>query len=236
LIVKIQGGECIFSALLIFKTKGGRKMKEQRNIISISVLTVFMAIALALFLTGLSIAGSLEPPASAVSESGYPLSTMTTPPSWSQQLPASERFKPLLPVEICFPNPYGPPICLKIYNGILDKETGLVWEQKPDSASMNWDSAQDYCNNLYKGKRKGWRVPTLQELASLVDPDHDPALPAGHPFENVQSLLYWTATTRTDDPNMAWSVWMQGGHAGPDVKIYDRFVWCVRGGQSVDAQ
>ena len=80
-------------------------------------------------------------------------------PSWDQQLPASTRF-----------------IVLSNWGGaaVLDRETGLVWEknplhpQPPDTGMRSWLDAQDHCNNLTVGNRKGWRLPTLQELASVV--------------------------------------------------------------------
>jgi hypothetical protein len=64
-------------------------------------------------------------------------------------------------------------------------------------------SAQSHCNTLKTGGRLGWRLPTLQELASLVDPSvpfPGPTRPAGHPFSNVQSGNYWSATANAHSP------------------------------------
>src|SRR5437016_8649313 len=76
-------------------------------------------------------------------------------PSWDQTLPSSTRF-----------------IVLSNLNSVavLDRETGLVWEQSPSTSTLSWDGAQNHCNTLRAGGRLGWRLPTLQELASLVDP------------------------------------------------------------------
>jgi hypothetical protein len=121
---------------------------------------------------------------------------------------------------------------------VLDKETGLVWERLP-SGPLLWLNAHGRCNRLTTGDRLGWRLPTLQELASLVDPSaaDAPTLPAGHPFENVQTFFpYWSATTTASDTSSAWTVnFSNGGLIGVG-KHNGMLVWCVRGGQGVDPQ
>jgi hypothetical protein len=154
-------------------------------------------------------------------------------PSWDQQLPASTRF-----------------IVLSNWGGaaVLDRETGLVWEKSPSTTPLHWigplveGEAVTHCNQLTVGNRKGWRLPTVQELASLVDPTQsNPSLPLGHPFINVQSSFYWSATTFADDTSVAWGVFFSTGdvyNVGKGFRSFgfDCFVWCVRGGQGVDPQ
>jgi len=124
---------------------------------------------------------------------------------------------------------------------VLDRETGLVWEQSPTTMfTFTWLNAQIHCNQLTVGNRKGWRLPTLQELASLVDGDpantSSPRLPAGHPFSNVQSF-YWSATTFASVAGFAWGVNFNSGNADTFSKsVTVVFAWCVRGGQGVDPQ
>jgi len=201
-------------------------MRRQRDI-KLAV-SIFMAIAIALFLPGLGITGSLEP-------SDPPGPTMKTldqiPPTWSQKLQcdttACPRFQLVLDG-----------------TGVLDKETGLVWEQSPDNTNVyNWETAQTHCNRLTKGGRLGWRIPTVQELLSLVDPSvyPGPTLPSGHPFSNVRDDIYWSATTAANDTSKAWTVGFGGGLVtGPWCNNSESscviYVWCVRGGQVVDAQ
>jgi hypothetical protein len=146
-------------------------------------------------------------------------------PSWDQQLPGATRF-----------------VVLSNWGGaaVLDRETALVWERSPSTSTFDWLGAQRHCNQPGLGNRLGWRLPTLQELASLVDPTvaSPPKLPAGHPFTNVQPSGYWSATTLADLASDAWVVDFGGGtvNNGGGGKLNNNFVWCVRGGQGVDPQ
>ena len=143
-------------------------------------------------------------------------------PSWDQTLPSSTRF-----------------IVLSNFGSaaVLDRETGLVWERSPSTSTYIWWYAQDHCNDLALGNRKGWGVPTQQELASLVDfTQFNPALPSGHPFTNVQvDSRYWSATTDTTNTGYAWVVDFVFG-TGALTKFFELRVWCVRGGQGFDPQ
>ncbi len=117
---------------------------------------------------------------------------------------------------------------------ILDKETGLVWARNanlPDRI-MTWQDAIDYCRDLTLGNRKGWRLPTVEELSSLADPSQsNPALPSGHPFVNVQTYHYWSSTTYESRKDYAWYMNMDSGHVRYNPKSYNYHVWPVRGGK-----
>lgn len=143
---------------------------------------------------------------------------------WDKQFSGLQRFKVLAQ----FGN-----------DAVLDKETGLVWEQSPDTGGgRSWLSALSFCNKKSVGNRKGWRLPTIQELASLVDPTQvNPALPSGHPFTDVQFFLYWSSSTVAGDTNVAWVVnFGNGSVIDGEGKLGGIFTWCVRGGQGVDPQ
>ncbi len=117
-------------------------------------------------------------------------------------------------------------------SGVKDSRTGLVWEQTPGSIHTHWIEALTYCDTRTTGGQTGWRIPTKDELSSLVDPDqHDPALPSGHPFTNVKSAIYWTATPSAKDPVLAWHVSFFSGEVVTDGKHLNRRVWCVRDGK-----
>ena len=74
---------------------------------------------------------------------------------------------------------------------VLDKETGLVWaRQTTQVGDHDWEQATLCSRVATLGNRKGWRLPTVEELSSLLDmsgPGTDGTmLPEGHPFLNVQ--------------------------------------------------
>jgi hypothetical protein len=119
---------------------------------------------------------------------------------------------------------------------VLDNETGLVWEQSPSTTTFDWHNAVVHCYRREVGGRKGWWFPTIEELASLVDPlvSPGPTLPAGYPFTNVQSNGYWSATTSASSSGDAWAVGFHLGGVDDGVKSGTIFVWCVRGGKGVE--
>jgi len=142
--------------------------------------------------------------------------------SWDKVLPESQRF-----------------VVLAVFNSeaVLDKETGLVWEKSPQSAAVSSSNARLACANKAVGGRKGWRLPALPELASLVDPtvaSHGPTLPSGHPFLAVQSANYWSASAHADNATLIWGVGFSNGAALGVSKAFDQRVWCVRRGMNAN--
>ena len=144
-------------------------------------------------------------------------------PSWDQTLPSNTRF-------IVLSN--------MASQAVLDRETGLVWERSPSTSPFTWSNAHIHCIEQTTGGRMGWRLPTLQELLSLMDPSvpiFSIRLPSGHPFSNVQTGNYWSATSISGSDNGAWGLTFIGSSELGN-RSFGRFAWCVRGGQGVDAQ
>ncbi len=157
-------------------------------------------------------------------------------PSWDQSLAASTRF-----------------VVLTNFNSqaVLDRETGLVWERAPSTTfvplvpapnEFTGATAVGRCALLKVGGRYGWRLPTIQELHSLIDDTQDPALPAGNPFTGIGGS-YWTSTHGTAFGSTADTYIVSfnlGGFgvglslAPPDFGVVR--AWCVRGGSGADIQ
>jgi hypothetical protein len=151
--------------------------------------------------------------------------------NWDKKLPNDARFTILTD----FNN-----------QAVRDNETGLVWELTPETSPRTWEDAVRTCWLRQVGGRAGWHLPMIEELASLVDPTvptpPGPALPQGHPFQNVQQT-YWSGTMDVRVqfiPTQAWVVRFGGLPFGINAIIGDNdkgtpnFVWCVRGGTHAD--
>jgi hypothetical protein len=128
----------------------------------------------------------------------------------------------------------------KIDGTVKDNLTGLIWlkDASPSDTRMNWTDAVSYCNSLAEGtfgltdgsNAGDWRLPSLDELQSLVDDDNEnPALPSDHPFEGIQtSYNYWSGTSYGQNNVGAWQVSMNDGSVRKSMKYSKRWVWPVR--------
>ncbi len=148
---------------------------------------------------------------------------------------------------------------------VSDLLTGLVWLRDADCAEsaggiargggvLDWPSALTWSNHLASGKcglsdhsvAGDWRLPNINELRSLVDYSrHDPGLPIGHPFSNVQSIWYWSSTSNPVYTGGAFTVGMSRGSihvtgkvrpVGDGSRVGSKVdsklgVWPVRGGR-----
>src|SRR5262245_18199046 len=94
------------------------------------------------------------------------------------------------------------------------------------------------CHERVAGGRMGWRLPTVEELASLVNPGQSPPLPPGAPFVGIYSAaLYWSSTTNSGNTALARTVRFDfGGLIGTNPKTNSNRGWCVRGGVGHDGQ
>jgi hypothetical protein len=119
---------------------------------------------------------------------------------------------------------------------VLDRETGLVWEKIPAGGPTTWAIARVVCLSKTVGGRKSWRLPSVHEMASLIDATQSiPTLPIGHPFTINLSSSYWSATLSADNSTAAWHVQFSNGLVSNLDRTSDSFyVWCVRGPVNAD--
>jgi len=104
---------------------------------------------------------------------------------------------------------------------IKDSLTGLDWGQSSDK-TMTFKQALAYCKKL------GARLPTSQELMSLID--HSKRCPASE-LDMKTDDWYWTGTSVAGYPVDAWCVIFGYGSVGGNDKDDDYYVRPVRASQ-----
>jgi len=123
---------------------------------------------------------------------------------------------------------------------ITDNLTDLMWTENANlpNESMTWQAALEFVAEMNVGSYlnfgyNDWRLPNPTELRSLIDySQYNSAIPAGHPFSNLQADAYWSSTTHARSPDGAWFVRMTDGRVDADFKSENSYyVWPVRGGQ-----
>ena len=127
--------------------------------------------------------------------------------------------------------------CVMGGEAVLDKQTGLAWARNADLAggTKAWQEAVKLCQDLEIGNRKGWRLPTKEEMITILDTSRsNPAFPDGHPFENVKTgstaeSSYWTGTTYEGNSNSAYYIAIHVGRVSDELKLFDYRIWPVLG-------
>lgn len=116
---------------------------------------------------------------------------------------------------------------------VHDHLTNLWWAKHADlrGEPIAWQQALESVA-AWKRERAGdgrqWRLPTINELASLVDcAACSPALPADHPFTGLEDG-YWSSTTSFFETDWAWVLYLGKGACGVGYKPGKTFaVWPV---------
>jgi hypothetical protein len=131
-----------------------------------------------------------------------------------------------------------------------DNVTGLVWKSclqgwdgaacandNADPNTYTWVNALDACtalNNLNSGAgyagRTTWRLPTVEELSTLLNYGvMHPAIDTMH-FPNTQTDYYWSSSAYVANAGRAWYVNFSHGYVNGSVKPNSFHVRCVADG------
>lgn len=102
---------------------------------------------------------------------------------------------------------------------------GLEWSGTLlDGKPVNFSDAEKAVAEL----GDGWRLPTREELQSIVDASrHDPAIDPDK-FPDTESRSYWTSTTCAWNDNARWVVAFYTGHVYGAPPDYSACVRAVR--------
>lgn len=120
---------------------------------------------------------------------------------------------------------------------ITDKTTGLTWANKLPDASMSWEDASAWCEELDFGDKDDWRLPTRIEAISVASFDSESGFLTIQPQSKTaftpatgSDPCFWTASTF---PKSAahWRVW--NDRIGDYSTAQTCFPRCVRGGPAI---
>ena len=120
---------------------------------------------------------------------------------------------------------------------VVDNNTGLQWQQTISEGIYYSEAEADkYCAELSYGGHDDWRLPTIQELASIIDNSRvAPSMDTDYfPDSNVsdgnQGFYFWTSSHYTcEDNNYTWIISFNFGGIYERQKSSRNFVRCVRG-------
>ncbi len=95
---------------------------------------------------------------------------------------------------------------------MIDKTTKLTWQQAGSSDAVTYDDAKKYIHDLNKQKLAGykdWRLPTLDDAMSLLEPHKsDSDLHIEPAFDQTQK---WIWTMDESEAEVPWVVTIRAG-------------------------
>ena len=98
---------------------------------------------------------------------------------------------------------------------VLDRTTGLMWQQSASSQQMIYSLARKWINGLNKrgfGGFNDWRLPTLEEAMTLMEPSpNSQGMYTDSIFDCKRRLWIWTSDR--GGANSAWYVNFNYGYS-----------------------
>lgn len=109
---------------------------------------------------------------------------------------------------------------------VFDSQKDLVWEKLGSKVKLDWSIAVRRSKELYLAKYSDWRLPTIEELCSIVD--YTRIAPAIDPIFDCKPTWYWSGSSYAGSAGFAWDVGFGYGAVGHSHKSGDYYVRCVR--------
>jgi hypothetical protein len=93
-----------------------------------------------------------------------------------------------------------------------------VWQQGYSEATLSFDDTAAYCDAFDLGGET-WRLPSIRELATLVDEAQVAPSINREAFPNTQygsrsDHWYWASHASVNDPSAAWALNFDDGFTG----------------------
>lgn len=101
---------------------------------------------------------------------------------------------------------------------VMDRYTGLVWQQGYSPATMAWAEAEGYCATLDLNGH-AWRLPSIRELATLVDeaqvaPSINRTMFPDTQYGSRSNDWYWGSHAAVGNAAAAWALNFDDGFTG----------------------
>jgi len=112
---------------------------------------------------------------------------------------------------------------------VKDSKLGLLWQddEHQSQKERDFNEATAYCQSLEFAMFDEWRVPTYEELLTLVDYDRfDSAIVPV--FKKTFAHRYWTSSPDASSPDYIWSIDFLHGRTSTSKKSKKYYVRCVR--------
>lgn len=112
---------------------------------------------------------------------------------------------------------------------VTDPQTGLMWKRKCESKEYTYDEAvEKFKGNDEFAGYNDWRLPTIDELKTLLLPD-SPHIDT-EAFPNNPSYV-WSGSPNAGNAGNAWYVYFNHGYSHYYYRFSSYGVRLVRGGQ-----
>lgn len=114
---------------------------------------------------------------------------------------------------------------------VADYATNLMWQHSSPPTPMTWNDAHTYIQQLNAMRYGGyadWRLPTLEELASLLEPMKSPKNLYLDPGFGTTQLWCWSADPVASSQEDVWYVSFSSGGIQPHQIEASAFVLAVR--------
>jgi len=115
---------------------------------------------------------------------------------------------------------------------VTDAATGLMWQQATTPEAYTWEQALSYCEGLSHGGYADWRLPSIHELASLVDLNRFRPAIRTDVFLYTPESNYWSSTPSITGDQGRWVVILNYGEVTSSNASIQGFTRAVRGGQN----
>ena len=113
---------------------------------------------------------------------------------------------------------------------VKDSVHNLLWTRTPNADKLKWKDALNHCAKLKYGGTDQWRLPNINELASVVD--YSQQEPASELIkmtpESFWQTSFWSSTSNQSFASEAWNIKFTNGTVGLIRKSKTAAVICVK--------